>query len=603
SPTRNTPEGPVDMKKLSLSLAILVLSWIPGGPARAADEWLPILRIGLKSDYSQQRHDAVKQIDTTTVKGLRALWQVLESKSDPLRIDWYVREGAYEALLAAEGEEAEAEILSVLKGKKYPLAKEAIVYSVIWKIRKSFVDAEGGNDDRMRERARALLRQTRGIEYFKLMLPRLQKYDPEGKWYEWIKLAFEDSDPRVRMAALQGFLFYPRDETIQLLLDNMVRMRDLEKKNKKNKIANFEEWIHNRYVLEQLTGQYYRDVVEDWLQWWTVAKDQFSLKSRVEQEAGEDEGRGRTVVVRRGGVEVTVNMKIAGDPNGYPLLVLSWQGYEPEYFRPWFHGVEEFCKVYYLLMPMFDDFKGLARGAADNIPLYPTKRLAEILKGYMEDTEIDKMAVLGHGPAACTMAMMLAVEAPEKISHLVLISPMSAGSAYRDAIANVKRQGQARKNPELVKGADNILIDPKTGKPTYEAADAAESGGMGRALMNLRFADPTLPMIGNFEYLYRRPGGTQVMNDSSWAVKSIFSGGKTSLPTLIFMGEKNPWTPLADMKRVEMAFTRSWVARMASSSEFPFASEPYEFTRHMEHFFTKFAPVPREKEDDKQKQK
>ena len=50
-----------------------------------AQEWLEILKTSLKSEYSQQRHDGLKQVDASTVKGLRALWKVLELQSRMVR--------------------------------------------------------------------------------------------------------------------------------------------------------------------------------------------------------------------------------------------------------------------------------------------------------------------------------------------------------------------------------------------------------------------------------------------------------------------------------------------------------------------------------------
>jgi hypothetical protein len=96
------------------------------------------------------------------------------------------------------------------------------------------------------------------------MLPRLKMFDPDGRRYDWLKLAFQDKNSRVRSAALNGFMVYPKTETIPLLIDNMVALRALEKKSKKNKQRHYRQWVVNRFALEQLSGKYYRDVVEDW---------------------------------------------------------------------------------------------------------------------------------------------------------------------------------------------------------------------------------------------------------------------------------------------------------------------------------------------------
>ena len=55
-----------------------------------AEEWELVLQQSLASEHSQTRQDGFKQVDTSTVKGLRTLWKHLAVR-DPYRIDWYVR--------------------------------------------------------------------------------------------------------------------------------------------------------------------------------------------------------------------------------------------------------------------------------------------------------------------------------------------------------------------------------------------------------------------------------------------------------------------------------------------------------------------------------
>src|SRR4030095_618972 len=96
----------------------------------AAEEWETVLQANIGSEDSETRRNAVRQVDTKSAKGLKALWNVL-AITNPDQVDWYVREGAYEALAGAEGEEAMNEILRLLKAPGNDLAKEAVIYSVI----------------------------------------------------------------------------------------------------------------------------------------------------------------------------------------------------------------------------------------------------------------------------------------------------------------------------------------------------------------------------------------------------------------------------------------------------------------------------------------
>src|SRR5262249_12683220 len=162
----------------------------------------------------------------------------------------------------------------------------------------------------------------------------------------------------------------------------------------------------------------------------------------------------------------------------------------------------------------------------------PTKLLADALVEIMKDTGLKRFGLLGHGDEGSTLAMILASEYPSRVSHLVLINPRSAGSAYTAILENVRRYGTKNGNKEVVWGVDNISLK-EDGTPKRMPADDAEKGGMGRALGNLRFADPTEPEAGALDYLYDLPGGTQVMNDDKWAARSLFAGKRVDFPVMI----------------------------------------------------------------------
>jgi pimeloyl-ACP methyl ester carboxylesterase len=357
-------------------------------------------------------------------------------------------------------------------------------------------------------------------------------------------------------------------------------------------MLNYREWLLTRFALEQLSGQFYGDNVDDWERWWTVAKDHFSLKKRVADETG-DGGKSRTGVARIGGVEVGVNMTVAGREGGYPLLVLPWRGYEPDYFRPYFHGLEDVMKVHYVRMPEIGDFKGLARGAENNIINYPTEILADALGSYMSETGLEKFGVLAHGPGAGALAMFLLKKHPDKVTHLVFVNPRSAGNRYREALESVKREGRKRANTEVVKGVDNVFVD-KEGKPNYEPADAAEKGGIHRAIGNLRYADPTAPEIMTMSNVFQLPGGSMVMNDDTWSCQNIFDGNPPHLPALVCYGALSPWSPAGDVQAVAKFFGAR-LATFASSAEEPYLSETYFFTGEVRNLFRSVLSLDKDK--------
>jgi pimeloyl-ACP methyl ester carboxylesterase len=564
------------------ALSIVLLALVHPRGAGAAEEWEAVLDRALKAEHSQTRQDGVKQIEASSVKGLKALWAVLAIR-DPNKVDWYVREGAYEALSNATGEEAEKEILRVLKegGDDLELAKEAIIYSIIWRLRRAVVKEYGGNDDNQINEVKYKLRKARGVEYFDMVLPVINFNDAEKKYLGWIQLALNDKSTRVRRAAITGLLTYPDHSSIPLLIENL---RKIEKQKPKL----YREWVLTRNTLETLTGQYFRESIDDWARWWDIEKNKFTIQKLVDEEKAKDDPtrkKGGTFVARKEGIEVQVHVKIAGPPEekGYPLLVLPWRGYEVDYFRPYFHGVEEFCRVYYVRMPQIEDFKGLQREKESNLVNYPTKVLSAALKDIVQQIGLDRFAILGHGPDASALAMMVAAENQDTVSHLIMINPRSGGNTYFNAMQNVRREGMRRGNREIVKGVDSITRE-QGGKTKYEASDSAESAGLGRALGNLDYVDPTEPETGAVRYFHDLPGGVSVMNDDNWAAKTIFKGKRTDFPVLIFMGEKAPWTPISDMNVVAGIFKRVTVVKMAQSAETPFISETYLFTKSLEDF-------------------
>jgi pimeloyl-ACP methyl ester carboxylesterase len=517
-----------------------------------------------------------------------------------------VREGASEALSRATSRAAFGEIERLLRGKKNPYSKEAVIYAAITTIRKGFVKAYesapelGDNIDRRREAAKNLLRKTRGLEYFSRMLPKLKEIDPEERRYQWMRFALKDPKSRVRVAALHGLLFYPHNSSIPALIENMERLQKLEKKSKKNTRLHYREQLVNRFVLEQLSGQNLGREAADWRKWWGIHKDDFSLEKRIEEELENEDTGARTVLVRTGGVEIRLNMKVAGERGGYPLVVLSWRGYEPDYFRPYFHGIEEKLRVHYLFMPQMADFKGLARGGESNIVNYPTRRLATALSEYMKEVKRERFAVLGHGPGASSLAMHLAAAHPKKVSHLIFINPASAGDRYGQALRSVQRVGRSRKNPEVVNGIEHLFVD-KEGNPQYEPADSDEKVGLNRSLNNLRFADPTTPEIGSMDFLYRLPGGDMVMNDNTWSMRKLFQK-PPRVPVLVCMGLLSPWAPVGDMEGVAKFF-KAKVTRFTHSGEFPFIFETYDFTQAVNRFIEKNLPKKKAKRSGKKKRK
>jgi pimeloyl-ACP methyl ester carboxylesterase len=573
-----------------------------GGPLAAAEEWEPILEQALKEEHSQTRQDGLKQVDASTVKGLKAIWAVLAIR-DPNKVDWYVREGAYEALSEAKGAEAEKEIERIIKDSRTSasssdgeVAKEAIVYAVVWKIRKAVVRALAGNDERKMAEVKYRLRKARGAEYFGMVLPTIRQIDPEKKYLGWIQSALADKSPRARRAAITGLMVYPDHSSIPLLIDNL-------KKLEKQKSKNLREWVLTRGALETLTGQYFRDIVEDWARWWDIEKDKFTIEKRVEENSETGEGSGRTVVVRKEGIEVKVNMKVAGAEGGYPLLVLPWRGYEVDYFRPYFHGIEEICKVYYVRMPLIEDYKGIAREASSNFVQYPTQVLATALVDLMQQTGLSKFALLAHGPDAGHLSMLLASKHPDRVSHMILINPRSGGDVVGRIVEGIKREGMRLGNKELVKASDAFFI-MQDGKPKYQASDDAEAGGMSRALHhNLFFADPTEPETGEIDYLYELPGGTSVLIDDKWTAKSIIQGKAAEIPTLIIAGEKALWTPVNDQAKVASLFKRASLVKMPSSAETPFISETGLFTKSIEDFMRPALVAQQKEKKDKEKAK
>jgi pimeloyl-ACP methyl ester carboxylesterase len=235
-------------------------------------------------------------------------------------------------------------------------------------------------------------------------------------------------------------------------------------------------------------------------------------------------------------------------------------------------------------MPQIEDFKGLPRDEKTNLIKYPTEILGRSLSRMMKDSGPEKYAVLAHGPNSCVSAMYLASFFPKQVTHLVLINPSSAGTEYSMAIATVRKEGGRRKNQEIVKGADSISLQSDN-KPKYKASDSAEQGGLNRALNNLYFGEAAAPEVGMINFLYKLPGGSGLINDSTWSVRKIFKNQKPKIPVMVVIGENDPWAPVPDVMKVVGFFDHPYLAKFPNSSETPFMTDTYAFTQHMEKFF------------------
>jgi pimeloyl-ACP methyl ester carboxylesterase len=183
--------------------------------------------------------------------------------------------------------------------------------------------------------------------------------------------------------------------------------------------------------------------------------------------------------------------------------------------------------------------------------------------------------------------MQVAAENPKMVTHLILINPRSGASKFGDAINDVIALGKRNHVREIEKGGQNILIGEKSGRPLYEPADSAEAGGLSRALENLRFADPTDPAVGSFDYLYEDGDSAQTLADTTWRAIDFWHGDKPRLPAMIIMGTKSPWTPKGDMQKVASLFPGSSVVEFKDCAEFPFMFEPYKFNTAVRKFLYK----------------
>ena len=105
-----------------------------------------------------------------------------------------------------------------------------------------------------------------------------------------------DKSTRVRRAAITGLLIYPDHTSIPLLIENL---RKIEKQKPKL----YREWVVTRNALETLSGQYFRESVEDWARWWDIEKNKFTIAKLVEETKGKegDSKKGGTFVAKKDG--------------------------------------------------------------------------------------------------------------------------------------------------------------------------------------------------------------------------------------------------------------------------------------------------------------
>ena len=265
---------------------------------------------------------------------------------------------------------------------------------------------------------------------------------------------------------------------------------------------------------------------------------------------------------------------VAGNPEGEPLFVLhGGPGLGSAYLRP---SLTELLGVTRRLVFYDQRGSGYSEGRDDPTRLTIDWSVSD-LDAIRRAAGVDRIDLLGHSFGGL-LAMVYALERPDRVRRLVLVDPEPASrelwETFRDRLAG-------RTRPE-----DSARLDEITAAPDWQADPEAMSDWYATRLraymadpasaeeMEIRFDEMTL---ANFRTTYPAVRGSL----GEWDLHDRLAG--LAAPTLVIAGGDSIFAPVA-MSRLVDALPSARLEVIDRSGHFPFVEAPRAFARLVEAF-------------------
>lgn len=506
---------------LTFIIILIILAGLAGTAPRPSEaqapDWRQAFSQGIESVNSWERRDAILAVDPQTNDGVGALLNLL-AEENIARVDWYVRQT----------------IIERLSQVYEPRARRLLDRGL--EVRQ----------DRVREGVILAL----GLRASAEDLPRIIE-------------ATEDRSPRVRRAAALALTHFRGDRSA---VDAILAAWEEEDE------AVSRLGVVCSLALKDMTG--HDDGLDraHWREWWNRVRERFP-NIPDETEAAEPESQHTRVR----GVPLTYSERGDGP---IPLLVIPDEQYTTDLYKPWFRAIEDICRVYYMELPLVNEFDPsvLEPGVAD-IPYYPVDLLVEAFDELREQLHIERFALMSHGFNAEVAQRYLTLH-PDRVSHVIMMGPVSGDAAWERILGTIETRGQGTHDPEMTHLARHMYIYDN-GTHDYEPSSGDESDALDRKAFTLYFADTNDIAIHDiFTRCFKEDLPESISPDFDTSRQTA-----VRVPMLIQMGEASLWTVVQDGERIRSHYPLAALQVYRQSAMCPFIEETEAWSRDIHQFF------------------
>ncbi|MDX1577666.1 MAG: alpha/beta fold hydrolase [Gemmatimonadota bacterium] len=268
---------------------------------------------------------------------------------------------------------------------------------------------------------------------------------------------------------------------------------------------------------------------------------------------------------------------------GEPLVVVhGGPGLDHSYLRPWLDSLAAGRRVIYY------DQRGLGRSAArvDSAGISMSRWLTDIDRVRERVARRERVAILAHSWGAIP-ALLYAIEAPERVDRLVLVSPVEPGADYQE---ETNARQAARRD-----SADARAIDSIGRSEAFAAGDRDAFNRLFTHVFRGTFADPARAdslLDLNLEDRTARQGRRVSMLLMGPLRGLDFWDELTSIqvPVLIVHGAADP-IPVPMVRRLEESLPRGRLVVLEDVGHFPFIESPARFRSAVEGFLAEGSPA------------
>jgi pimeloyl-ACP methyl ester carboxylesterase len=299
-----------------------------------------------------------------------------------------------------------------------------------------------------------------------------------------------------------------------------------------------------------------------WAAWWERRKEAPDVQPPPEAPPERREFAGVKLEI------VSVPARRSSDGRRHPaLFVLAPFGWTHDYFRPYLDPLREVFEVSYIRLPSVRELTGLP-GYGDRIPIYPVDRLAKAFEALRRDRGVEKVVLLGEGPAAW-IAETYAATYPDRTAGLLLLNGWLDAASYGAALQRLAEGGDA--NEKAV--AESLLGRAPTDR------DEREERWMARTELTHRLMDRS-DLLGH--YLWTRTADSQGF--ATVPPVRLDRRSRIETPTLFVFPAASPLSGHYEAQRVRDCFPKGLVATLEDTRGLSWVDRHEELLRVVRGF-------------------